>query len=353
MRTLAISEPGTVVAVQGEELVLRRGGADGPRVRLQEVEDVVAFGPVDFTSGAVSALLSRGIGVALLTAGGRFRGRIAGPGTRDATTRLAQYARAHDGEFRQRTARAVARGKVLNQRALLLQAQRDLKDEEITGAAARMRLAAEDMEGAPGLDALRGLEGSAGAAYFGVFGRLIRDPRFTFGGRTRRPPKDPVNACLSFGYAVLGTIVEGAATAAGLEPLVGFFHEPDHGRASLALDLLEEWRPTVVDAVTLRLINRRQLGPADFRSPDAEERAEEALFGEGGGAAGGNGAGAVYLGPTGRKVFLAGLFARLREETYYPPLQGTFTYRQVITEQARRMARAVRGEGEYEAFAWR
>jgi CRISPR-associated protein Cas1 len=351
MKTLAISEPGTVVAVQGEELVLRRGGADGPRVRLQEVEDVMAFGAVDFTSGAVSALLARGIGVELLTAGGRFRGRIAGRGTRDASTRLAQYARAHDAEFRLRAARAVARGKILNQRALLLQAQRELMNEEVAGAAARMRLAAENAGRAAGLEELRGLEGSAGAAYFGVFGRLLRDPRFTFEGRTRRPPRDPVNACLSFGYAVLGTIVEGAVAAAGLEPLVGFFHEIDHGRPSLALDLLEEWRPAVVDAVTLRLINRRQLGPGDFRSPDAEERAEEALFGEA--PAGGNGAGAVYLGPTGRKVFLAGLFARLREEAFYPPLEGTFSYRQMITEQARRMARAVRGEGEYEAFAWR
>src|SRR5579875_1302208 len=148
----------------------------------------------------------------------------------------------------------------------------------------------------------------------GQFGKLLRTPSLTFCGRNRRPPRDPINACLSFGYALLGSVVENEVLRCGLDPWVGFFHQPHPGRASLTLDLMEEFRP-FVDTLTLRLVNRQQLGPVDFERCCGEELAErladeangehadaDQLPGEG-----------VYLAEAGRRIFLNQFFRRLRE----------------------------------------
>ncbi|HQU47460.1 MAG TPA: CRISPR-associated endonuclease Cas1, partial [Pirellulales bacterium] len=145
------------------------------------------------------------------------------------------------------------------------------------------------------LDRLRGLEGQGAALYFSQFGKLLRVPQFDFTHRNRRPPRDPVNACLSFGYAVLGSLVESQAQRCGLDPTLGFLHQAAYGRPSLALDVLEEFRP-LVDGLVLRLLNRRQLGPNDFERrsdisleealarPDVREGATERLEEESGAA---------------------------------------------------------------------
>lgn len=350
MTILAITDPGTRVGLKGEELILHRGGAEGLRVRIQQVTEVIAFGPIEFGAAAIAALLATGLEIMLLTSAGRFRGRIIGRGSRNAAVRLEQYRRSLDPAFRLAFARSIARGKIANQRALLLQAQREIADDQVADALARMRLLADGLGSVTTLDELRGKEGAAASAYFGVFGKTIRNPVFSFDGRTRRPPRDPVNACLSFGYSVLGSVIESAVLAAGLDPLLGFLHEVEYGRPSLMLDLLEEFRAPMVDAVTIRLINRRQLGAGDFRRPDREDLAEEIL--EGGEIGGsGNAEGAVLLGPVGRRVFLAALFARLREEVYFPPCEGRFSYRAILTEQVRHLSRVIQGvQPEYKPF---
>ena len=108
---------------------------------------------------------------------------------------------------------------------------------------------------------MRGAEGAGSAGYFSGFGAAIVNPDFAFTGRNRRPPRDPVNACLSFGYALLTAMVTNIAERVGLDPMVGALHDLDYGRPSLALDLIEEWRPVLVDSVVLRLVNRRQITP--------------------------------------------------------------------------------------------
>jgi CRISPR-associated protein Cas1 len=161
-----------------------------------------------------------------------------------------------------------------------------------------------------------------------------------------------VNACLSFGYAFLGSLLEGVVQRAGLDPLLGFLHEPVRGRSSLVLDLLEEFRAPVVDSTVLRTINRRQLTPGDFRMPGLEDRAAAVLEGEE--PSDPMPAEAVYLGPSGRKVFLAELLARLREEVRYEPRDERRSYRAILLEQAQSMSRAVEGDSDgYRPFAWR
>lgn len=352
MHALAITEQGIHVHVEGETLLLRQGDQLMRRVRLAEVNEVLLFGRIEVSSAAVALLVRRKVDVVYLTRQGYFRARLSGPGSASAALRLEQLRRALDPVFCARVARSLAFGKVQHQRQVLLRAQRRLQDDELANVLGRLRLLAERLRGEDDLEAVRGLEGMAAALYFGQFSKLLLSQELAFNGRNRRPPRDPVNACLSFGYALLGTVVETEVLRGGLDPLVGFFHQPHPGRNSLALDLLEEFRP-FVDAVVLRLVNRQQLGPVDFERRGGPELAEllSAEAGDEGPAEGENAAEGVYLADTGRRVFLAEFFHRLRERLFYPPRQGSYELRDVVREQVYHLARVIRGEEEsYVAF---
>jgi CRISPR-associated protein Cas1 len=363
MGALVLSEAGTVLAVEGDRFAVRRGRSVTRWVRQQEVDRVLVLGPLDVTGRAVNACLRRGIDLVFLDGHGRYRGRLAGPASKNAPLRAAQARAAIDPARILALARCFVAGKIENQRRLLLRAQRTLADTAIAEALGRFRGLERRLAPAVDLDVLRGIEGQAAALYFGVFGRLIVAPGFGFSGRRRRPPPDPINACLSFGYTLLGIEMEQQVAAAGLDPLLGFLHEPAYGRASLALDLIEELRPVIVDQVVLRLVNRRQLTPVDFEiapapgEPLLDEppvvtvageqpnwEADEPLdYGAPPGLALGTGIEAVHLTETGRRVFLAELFRRLREEILYPPRGGRYSLRQLVREQVYHLVRVIEG----------
>jgi CRISPR-associated protein Cas1 len=208
-------------------------------------------------------------------------------------------------------------------RAALMAAEARLTD--IT----RRTLAAADVAG------LRGIEGEAALVYFGVFDHLVRagDPAFAFVGRSRRPPLDRINALLSFLYAMLGHDCRGALESVGLDPQIGFLHADRPGRASLALDLMEEMRPVLADRLALSLVNRRQLVPSDF------------VVEEGG---------AVSLKGDARKAVLVAYQERKKEELRHPFLDEKVTLGLVSHIQALLLARHLRGELDgYPAFIWK
>ncbi len=392
MHTLAISEQGLAVHAEGDLLALQRGRNVVRRVRVAELEQVLLFGRVEVSSGAIALLLRRGVELVWLTQNGRFRGRLLGRLTKHVTLRLVQYRRATDADFCLRLASRFVSGKIHQQRQILLRAQRRLQDGQVAEALGRLRLLHDRAQACTSLDSLRGLEGAAAAAYFEHFGRLLRNDAFHFQGRTRRPPRDEVNAMLSFGYAVLGSLLETELYRCGLDPLLGFFHQPAFGRASLMLDLLEEYRP-VIDALVLRLVNRRQLSPQDFerrtgqlladllRGRDGAREPAAASGGETGdddflaawsthsddgdayvqtgaepvdqGSAADPGETrpglpviGVYLGDMGRRVFLNELFRRLRERLHYPPRGASFELRDIMREQIYHLARVLESKDE-------
>lgn len=397
MHTLAISEQGLAVHAEGDLLALQRGKNVVRRVRVAELEQVLLLGRVEVSSGAIALLLRRGVEVVWLTLNGRFRGRLVGRMTKHVTLRLVQYQRASDADFCLRVASRLVAAKIYQQRQILLRAQRKLQDEGLAETLGRLRLLHARAQGCTSLDSLRGLEGAAAASYFAHFGQLLRNDAFRFHGRTRRPPRDEVNAMLSFGYAVLGSILESELYRCGLDPLLGFFHQPAFGRASLMLDLLEEYRP-LVDTLVLRVVNRRQLSPQDFERRTGEQLADllrgpdvpqagvpvdagttveddfltawdtqsdecDAFVQPPDGAAGGtNSAGpaptppaepviGVYLGDMGRRVFLNELFRRLRERLHYPPRDASFELRDIVREQVYHLARVLElKEDEYIPF---
>lgn len=343
MSALVLTEPGTRVCIDGERFVVKRGDAAARHIRVGEVSEMLLFGGIEITHRATTTCLKKSIDVVFFSAGGRFQGRLVGADPGNAALRVAQYRTSTDPESSAAFAKAIVRGKILNQRALLLRAQRTLRDPGITSALAHLRRLAIDVEQSKDVDAIRGFEGAAAASYFSTFPALIKNPVFSFTKRVARPPTDPMNAMLSFGYTLLGTIVESAVAAAGLDTGLGFLHVPSRARASLALDLLEEFRPVVVDTLVFRLVNRRQVAPTDFECPDDRATVEADALGLAELDPSATVGRAVYLSATGRNVFLPAFFARIRESLYYPPFDGSHSIRDIIQQQAHALARAIDG----------
>lgn len=348
MRTLALMEQGLTVGVEGELLSIERAGRRIELVRVADVGEVQIFGSIALTPAAVALVLARGIDVVFLTPRGRYRGRLVGRGSRNVELRRHQFVRLADPAFALAVGKGVVAGKIANQRNLLLRAQREHRREDLADAIGGMRQMLARVEGAASLDELRGLEGQAAALYFGSFGKCLRNPAFTFTRRSRRPPRDPVNAALSFGYTLLGTVMESIVLRVGLDSMMGAFHQPDYGRPSLMLDLIEEFRPIVVDALVLRLFNRRELAKEDFEAGLeeveavwAEPDADRERGGEGGGDAQG-----IWLGETGRRVFFRAWGRRLRDIVYYPPRGQRLTLEEIMEQQAYHFARVLRGQEE-------
>ena len=263
MTVVYLTRPGGTLAARSQSLVVRGDGAVQARIPAVGVRSVVALAPTHLTSAAVSLCARHGIELVVVP---RHPGVLARLGASEAglALRRAQHRRADDPAWCLAFARAVVRGKVRNQRRLLGRA-RMAGDPAVAVARARLEELLAAVERAGSVPALRGLEGCAAAAYFrGV--RALVNPEFGFRARNRRPPRDPVNALLGFAYTLLTAEAAAAVAGAGLEPALGFYHRARAGRPALALDLVEELRAPVADAVVLRATGLRTVRPADFRA---------------------------------------------------------------------------------------
>jgi CRISPR-associated protein Cas1 len=337
LNTLYVTTEGAALKKDGENLVAEVEGAERARAPFHLLEAVVTFGPVLISPPLIAACAGRGITVTLLDRNGRFQARVEGPMTGNVLLRREQY---RMSEKPTEIVRSVVAAKIANQRAVLLRALRDGDEDaaahpEIEAAARRLEIALGATRAAGDADALRGLEGEAAAAYFRVFGRLVRSPdaEIAFRGRSRRPPLDPVNALLSFVYTLLTHDCRSAAESVGLDPAVGFLHRERPGRPSLALDLMEELRAPLADRLCLSLINRRQIRSRDFRVLDD---------------------GAVLLGDEGRKSVLVAWQERKRDERTHPFLGESAPLGLVPFLQAQLLARHLRGDLDgYPPWLWK
>jgi CRISPR-associated protein Cas1 len=328
-----VQSNGAVVGRDGDVLEARLRDGSKQVLRLRSLSHLSVYGQVQLTAGAVQALCSAGIGASFFSTGGWYYGALGGVATASVHTRLAQFEAAADPGRSLRLARAFVRGKILNCRTLL----RRNAPEEPAAALARLKDYAADARRAASLESLLGIEGMAARIYFGVLAALLA-PRsgggaaFDFEGRNRRPPRDPVNALLSFAYALLVRDARIALLAAGFDPTVGFLHQPRPGRPALALDLMEEFRPLVADSVVLTAINTEIVQAGDFV----------------------HAAGAVALNERGRKAFLGAYERRLQQEITHPIFGYRVSYRRVLEVQARLLARALTGElADYPSFLTR
>ena len=302
------------------------------RVPLHHIGGVVCFGDVLVSPAVMGRFAGEGKSLVFLDRNGRFKARLEGPVNGNILLRKAQFAHADSPMFVLAHAKACIAGKLKNSRCVLLRSARDAGEEsdaerlrEVTKSIA---VNLRSLESAPTLDVVRGLEGESARCYFAVFSCLIhREQRaaFTLDGRSRRPPRDRMNALLSFLYSMVMNDCRSALESVGLDPQLGYLHTVRPGRASLALDLMEEFRSVIADRLAVTLVNRKQIQANDF-----EERP----------------GGMVQLRDAARKTLVLAFQERKRDLTSHPLLDQKLTIGLLPQIQARLLARVIRGEVE-------
>ena len=324
-----VQDHGVMLGKSGDRLqVKKRGKVIGER-RLMDVSQVSLFGNIIVSAQALIELMTRSITVCHFTYGGWFHGITAGMSHKNVELRIQQYACAAHERQSLRIARKLIAGKIRNCRTLL---RRHLSSDSksLLDKLDRYRRAAEETTSA---DSLLGLEGMAAKTYFNGLFRLLGERHdFDVSDRNRRPPRDPVNAVLSFAYALLTKELTITLQAVGFDPMLGMFHRPRYGRPSLALDLAEEYRPLIADSVMLTAFNNGELSRESFI-----ERA-----------------GSVTLTPAGRSALIATFERRMNTEITHPIFGYRLSYRRLLEVQSRLLARTILGELEdYPAFCTR
>jgi CRISPR-associated protein Cas1 len=339
LNTLYVTTQGAYLAKEGEAILVRVEGETRLRLPVHNLDGIVCFGNVLCSPFLLGHCAANGVQISFLTENGRFLARVQGEVSGNVLLRHAQHRLVDDPGRTADLARLFVLGKITNTRVVLNRAARDRPD---TPAASVLRLASgqlaaclESLRATETTDQIRGVEGQAAQLYFAAFPQLITadDPAFVFTGRNRRPPRDPVNALLSFLYVLLAHDIRGALEGVGLDPAVGFLHALRPGRPSLALDLMEELRPFLADRLALSLINRAQLRPVDFSTDPA---------------------GGVRLADEARRTVLKAYQERKRDEITHPFLGEQIPVGLVPHVQALLLARHLRGDlSPYPPFAWK
>jgi CRISPR-associated protein Cas1 len=320
---LYVQDQGAYVGKRGEALRVTKEGKEILSARLIDVSQLVLCGNISISPAVLHLCAEGGVPVVHLSMGHWFYGITQGFGLRNAYDRAAQFAAAAKPDICLALAKAFVAAKGGNQRTLLRRNGTDVPDMDLQAMANLLKQA----EDAADLPQLLGFEGNIARHYFANFPRMLKprlegDWGFDDFARNRRPPKDPINALMSFGYAVLAKECAVALTAVGLDPHWGFYHQPRHGRPALALDLMEEFRPLVVDSAVITAVNTGMVGPKDF------ERTKSACM----------------LNAKGRKAFLQAYEARLDHLATHPVFDYRCSWRRIIAIQAQLLARHLRGE---------
>lgn len=339
LNTLFINSEDVYLSLEGENVLANRDKEVIARYPLHMLQNIVTFSYAGASPALMGACAQRGIGLAFCSPRGRFLARACGENAGNVLLRRTQYRVADSEEKSCAIARSMIFGKLHNCRWSVRRTLRDHRmrvDEQALQAASQelgalLPLVCQVTE----LDALRGLEGVGAAAYFGILDEMIlsRKEDFFFRGRNRRPPLDRVNAMLSFAYSLLAHDCASALESVGLDAYVGFLHRDRPGRTSLALDLMEELRPSMADRFVLTLINNRQIRPEDFLVQDS---------------------GAMLLTDEGRRSFLRAWQEKKKEVITHPYLGEKLAWGMVPYVQALLLARYLREDLDgYPPFLWR
>ncbi len=331
LNTLYVTTPESYLAKDGENVVIRIDDKEKFRIPIHNLEGIVSFGYMGASPGLMHLCAERNVALSFLTEHGRFLCRVNGAVSGNVLLRRTQYRIADNKEQSLKLAKLFVAGKIANGRTVLQRAYREQNTGndllELESTIQLMALKQKQVLQTLSADVLRGVEGEAAQSYFGVFDQLILSQKenFFMKGRNRRPPKDNVNAMLSFVYTLLMHEVRAALESVGLDPCVGFFHTDRPGRASLALDMMEEFRPYLADRLVLTLINRKQVNQHGFK---------------------GNEAGGILMTDETRKEVLTAWQKRKQEEIQHPYLQTSIPVGLLPYSQALLMARFIRGDIE-------
>ena len=339
LNVLYVTAPDAYLARDNDNVAVRIGNEAKLRVPIHNLEGIVAFGYHGASPALMALCAESGVALTFLTESGRFMARVVGKVSGNVLLRRKQYRWADSQVESTRVAASFVIGKIANSRRVLLRAVRDheaaIDTQVVSNAAIELKERLGQIEAAQSLDDLRGLEGSAANAYFGALDHLILSSKdeFYVRDRNRRPPRDNMNALLSFLYSLLAQDVQAALESIGLDPQVGFLHRDRPGRPSLALDVMEELRPVLADRLALTLVNRRQVTPKGFVHTES---------------------GGVLMDDGARKTVIAAWQTRKREEVVHPYLKESIEIGLIPHVQAMLLARHLRGDIDgYPPFFWK
>lgn len=339
LNTLYILSEDIYLSLDGENVAASRDRQVAARYPLHTLQNIITFSYAGASPALMGACAERQIGLSFCTPRGRFLARVCGENSGNVLLRRTQYRTADNPVQCCQISRTMIFGKLFNARWSIERTRRDhglrVDSEKLASASQQIYGLLPLVKETASAEELRGLEGVGASAYFSVFNEMILGDKeaFSFQGRSRRPPLDPVNAMLSFAYSLLSHDCASALESVGLDSYVGFLHRDRPGRNSLALDLMEELRPCMADRLVLTLINSRQIKAADF------------LYME---------SGAVLLSDEGRKTFLKNWQEKKREMLTHPYLGEKLPWGMIPYIQALLLARYLRGDLDiYPPFLWK
>ena len=338
LNTLYVLTPESYLFCRNENICIRIGEHEKLCVPALTIDSFVCFGKMTVSTPLLQYCAEHGISVTFVTETGRFMGRFYGSVSGNVLLRKRQYESLNEDTFRKQLVRSVLLAKLRNCKLVLIRAARSAKNEEaaqaLTEGAVQLGRAAEKLLLCEDVDSMRGIEGAAATVYFSRLDNMLwgNPGGFRFESRSRRPPRNEVNAALSFTYMLLTSQIQSAMETVGLDPAAGYLHTLRPGRPSFALDLIEELRAPLCDRFVISLFNKGQLSASDF------EKNEEA----------------VYLNERGRRTLLSAWQRRKQEEIFHPFLGEKVQIGMIPYAQAMLFARVLRGDLDaYPPFVWR
>jgi CRISPR-associated protein Cas1 len=326
MPVLYLVEQGSTIRKKGDTLLITKDDVDLQVIPASKVEQVVIFGNVNITTPVVHYLLDEGKDCVFCSSTGRYHGRLFSTESKYGLLRFSQFEAISNTKLKLATAIEIVKGKLTNSRTFLQRYQRKEPDFVIESTIEQIGEIINKIDKAEDIGALLGIEGYGSSLYFNAFKTVLKQ-NFGFSGRKRRPPPDPVNSLLSFGYTLLVYDTQAAIRIVGMDPFLGFLHSTEYSKPSLALDLMEEFRTVVVDSIVLRLINNNILTQGDF-TKDADT------------------GGLIRLKQESLKTFIKYYEERMTTEIIHPIYNTKNTYRRCLELQARQIARVVTNKQE-------
>jgi len=332
MANLYLTEQNSILRKSGDRLIVQKDDETLLEVQCHKIDAVLIFGNVQFTTQAVHELFQHGIELAILTRTGKLIGQITSPTTKNITLRIQQFKKYEDNDFRLSLAKAIVTAKLKNSLAVIRlfsfnhQGVGDGFETEVNALKARIN----NVEAMTLIEQLMGLEGSAASTYFSAFSKMILGDEFSFPGRKKHPAPDPVNALLSLSYTMIFNEISSLLDGLGFDPYLAYCHSIDYGRASLASDLMEEFRAPIADRLVLNLINNRILKQEDFYSTPKDS--------------------GVYLKREPLKRYFVEYECTMNREFIHPDTKEKTAFRKCFRLQAERLALTIQNNSPYLPF---
>jgi CRISPR-associated protein Cas1 len=329
MKTLYLTEQGSIVRKESRRLIVSKNDVTIAEVSTIGLDAILIFGNIQLTPQAITLILEQGIDVSFLSIRGKFRGRLISPESKNVFLRIAQYERYLDDNFQLDFAIAIVKAKITNGINLIKRYAKNYPNLDFSKELSELYIAIEKLENMSSVPSIRGVEGYSSSIYFCAFRKMLREG-FEFLGRDKRPPPDPINALLSLGYTLITNEIASILFALGFDLYIGYYHGINYGRPSLALDMVEEFRHSIIDSFILYLVNKRIVSPDDF------EEDEEGIF----------------LKPQTLKEFLKAYDKRMTDSSikFSDSRQADISYRSLLWEQAYKLSKSIQQREPYQPF---